>query len=44
MDEGGDLITDYVHDVYKVRLDAEGKQIDVEKAKGIPPQMSSFSL
>ncbi|CDS13876.1 hypothetical protein LRAMOSA06050 [Lichtheimia ramosa] len=32
MDESGDHVTDYDHDVFKVRLDADGKEIHREKA------------
>ena len=34
MDESGDHVTDYDHDVFKVRLDADGKEIHREKATG----------
>ncbi|CDS03857.1 hypothetical protein LRAMOSA06812 [Lichtheimia ramosa] len=32
MDESSDHVTDYDHDVFKVRLDADGKEIHREKA------------
>lgn len=34
MDESGDHVTDYDHDVFKVRLDADGNEIHREKATG----------
>ena len=34
MDESGDHISDYDHDVFKVRLDEHGNEIHREKAKG----------
>jgi hypothetical protein len=34
MDESGQHISNYEHDVFKVRLDEEGKEITVEKPSG----------
>lgn len=39
MDEGGQVIMDLEHDVYKVRLDADGNQIDRAKAEGTIQQV-----
>lgn len=35
MDESGEHISEYDHDVYKERLDASGKTILKEKSEGI---------
>lgn len=34
MDESGDHIGDYDHDVYKERLDSNGKPIEKTKSQG----------
>jgi hypothetical protein len=34
MDESGQHISNYEHDVFKVRLDEEGKEITIEKPSG----------
>jgi hypothetical protein len=35
MDESGDHISEYDHDVYKERLDSSGRSILKEKSEGI---------
>lgn len=44
MDESGTVVTEYEHDVYKVRLDAQGRQIHIEKTKGTAPKYMLSSL
>lgn len=44
MDESGTVVTEYEHDVYKVQLDAQGRQIHIEKTKGTAPKYMLSSL
>jgi hypothetical protein len=36
MDDSGQHLSGYTHDIYKVRLDQQGNHLDTEKAKGKP--------